>query len=94
MRVDLTQTAASQISSESNTKRVGVGSAATTGLSSSEDRTTLTSDSTSLSSLVGTAMKSPEIREDKVASLKQAIESGQYKLDPSAIASSMIDEHA
>jgi anti-sigma28 factor (negative regulator of flagellin synthesis) len=29
-----------------------------------------------------------------VASLKQAVSSGQYKLDPEKIASSMIDEHA
>jgi flagellar biosynthesis anti-sigma factor FlgM len=39
-------------------------------------------------------MSSPEIRQDLVSQLKQAVSSGQYKLDPNAIASSMIDEHA
>jgi flagellar biosynthesis anti-sigma factor FlgM len=39
-------------------------------------------------------MNSPEIRQDKVDSLIKAISSGKYNLDPSEIASSMIDEHA
>jgi flagellar biosynthesis anti-sigma factor FlgM len=39
-------------------------------------------------------MSSPEIRQDLVNQLKQSVGSGQYKLDPDAIASSMIDEHA
>jgi len=94
MRVDLTQSAASQISNEPNAKNIGARNSATTGLSGGEDRTTLSSDSSSVSSLVNTAMNSPEIRQDLVSSLKDSIASGQYKLDPNAIASSMIDEHA
>jgi flagellar biosynthesis anti-sigma factor FlgM len=39
-------------------------------------------------------MHSPEIRQDKVQSLQQAISSGQYKLEPDKIAGAMIDEHA
>jgi flagellar biosynthesis anti-sigma factor FlgM len=94
MRVDLTQSAASQLTSEPTTKNVSARNTAISGLAGGGDRTTLSSSSSSVSSLVGTAMNSPEIREDKVASLKQAIDSGQYKLDPTAIASSMIDEQA
>jgi negative regulator of flagellin synthesis FlgM len=94
MRVDLTQSTASQIANEPNTKNVSAHNTVATGLAGGDDRTTLTSDSTSITSLVSTAMNSPEIRQDKVDSLRQAVNSGQYKLDPSAIASSMIDEHA
>jgi negative regulator of flagellin synthesis FlgM len=95
MRIDLTQSsAASQIANEPNTKNVSARQTATTGLAGGGDRMTLSSSSNSVSSLVSTAMNSPEIREDKVASLRQAINSGQYNLDPSAIASSMIDEQA
>jgi len=97
MRVDLTQSAASQISNEPTTKNVSSRNATTTTVGDEGDRTTLTSvssDSNSVSSLIGKAMNSPEIREDKVGSLKQAIASGQYTLDPGAIASSMIDEQA
>jgi flagellar biosynthesis anti-sigma factor FlgM len=39
-------------------------------------------------------MSSPEIRQDKVSSLQQAVSSGQYKLEPDKIAGAMIDEHA
>jgi flagellar biosynthesis anti-sigma factor FlgM len=39
-------------------------------------------------------MSSPEIRQDRVDSLKQSIDNGTYELDPAKIASSMIDEQA
>ena len=94
MRVDLTNVAANELAAEPNTKQVSANNAAASGLSGSEDRTTFKSDMQSLSSLVSTALKSPEIREEKVASLQEAISSGNYKLDPQSIAGSMIDEHA
>jgi flagellar biosynthesis anti-sigma factor FlgM len=94
MRIDLNNAAASQIASESNAKQVTGASVPSTGLSGSEDSTSFTSDTASLSSLVGMALSQPEVREDKVASLQQQISSGSYQLDPGAIAGSMIDEHA
>ena len=94
MRIDLYNSAAVQLSNEANSSQVKAESAATSPSAGTEDRTTLTSGSASVQSLVSAAMKSPEIREDKVASLQQAISSGQYKLDPQKIAASMIDEHA
>ncbi|HEY6489183.1 MAG: flagellar biosynthesis anti-sigma factor FlgM [Terracidiphilus sp.] len=94
MRIDLNQTAASQIAPETNSQQVSGNNPAASGVAGGEDRTTFTSDTQSLASLVSTAMKSPEIREDKVASLQQAINNGTYPLDPGKIASSMLDEHA
>ncbi len=94
MRIDLNNAASSQISSEPNAKAVSGASIPAAGLDGNEDRTSFTSDTASLSSLVGTALSSPEIREDKVASLQQQINGGTYQLDPQAIAGSMIDEHA
>jgi negative regulator of flagellin synthesis FlgM len=94
MRVDLNNVAASQIAAESNSKQVSASKDSASGLSGSEDRTSFKSDTQSLSSLVSAAMSSPEIRHDKVASLQEAVSSGNYKLDPQAIAGSMIDEHA
>ncbi|MGA8668365.1 MAG: flagellar biosynthesis anti-sigma factor FlgM [Terracidiphilus sp.] len=94
MRIDLTQAAASQIANEPNAKQVGANNGATSVLAGGEDRTTLTSDTQSLGSLVSTAMNSPEIRQEKVDSLTQAVSSGTYQLDPGKIAASMIDEHA
>ncbi len=96
MRIDLFNSAASQIASEQSSQQVNAQNTAKTGQSASEseDRATLTSDSTSVGSLVSAALSSPEIRQDKVDSLRQAISSGQYDLDPAKIAASMVDDHA
>jgi negative regulator of flagellin synthesis FlgM len=93
MRIDLNQ-AASQIANESNPKPVDAENVAASDLANSGDRTTLTSAQQSLNSLVSTAMSSPEIRQDRVDSLKQSISDGTYELDPEQIAASMIDERA
>jgi negative regulator of flagellin synthesis FlgM len=94
MRVDLNSVAANQIAAEPNSQQVSANGANASSVSGNEDRTSFKSDTQSLSSLVNQALSSPEIREEKVASLQQAISSGNYKLDPQAIAGSMIDEHA
>jgi len=57
----------------------------------SEDRTTLHSDSASVQSLTSQALKSPEIRQDKVSALQQSLHSGNYKLDSATIASAIAD---
>jgi negative regulator of flagellin synthesis FlgM len=93
MRIDLNQTAG-QIASESNSKPGDAENVAVSDLANSCDRTTLTSTQQSLNALVSTAMSSPEVRQDRVDSLKQAISDGTYELDPEQIASSMIDEQA
>ena len=94
MRIDLNPTA-SQIANESNPKQVDAeNNVASSDLPNSGDRTTLTSTQQSLNSLVSTAMSSPEVRQDRVDSLKQSISDGTYELDPEQIASSMIDERA
>ena len=49
------------------------------------------SDTVSLSALASRALQSPEIRQDKVDSLRQQIESGQYQVDPKAIADAMVN---
>jgi len=94
MRVDLTNSAASQLANEPGAQSVNSQSAVAPETQATEDRATLTSDQASVSNLVSTAMQSPEIRQDKVAALQQSVSSGQYKLDPGKIAASMIDEHA
>jgi negative regulator of flagellin synthesis FlgM len=94
MRIDLTNSAASQIANEPGSQSVNGQNAVAPEASGTEDRTSFTSDQASVSALVSTAMQSPEIRQDKVAALQQAIGSGQYELDPAKIADSMIDEHA
>lgn len=94
MRIDLNHAAASQLASELNSQQVNAQQPAASSSAGSEDRTTLSSTDQSVSTLVSTAMSTPEVRQDKVDALKEAVSSGQYKLDPHAIAGSMLDEHA
>ncbi len=94
MRIDLTQLGASQLASEATAQKVKADRAAVNGSDGSGYQTTLSSDTASLQSLVSTAMNSPEIRQDKVDSLRASINSGSYQLDANKIASSIIDEHA
>jgi negative regulator of flagellin synthesis FlgM len=95
MRIDLYNSAASQISTEPNSQQVSAQNTGNSGqVDNTEDRATLTSDSTSVGSLVSTALNSPQVRQDKVDSLRQAVSSGQYQLDPQKIAASMVDEQA
>ena len=63
---------------------------ATVAAGGGEDRTTLTSDSAAVESLVSTAMNSSTVRQETVESLRQAVGSGQYQLDPAAIANAML----
>lgn len=92
MRIDLYNSTASQLSDDATPRQVSGSDTSVSDSAASLDRTSFSS--TSLGSLVGSAMNTPEIRQDKVASLQQAISSGSYKLDPQAIAGAMIDEHA
>jgi negative regulator of flagellin synthesis FlgM len=93
MRIDLNQ-ATNLTANEASPKSVNAENFAASDPGNTGDRTTLTSTQQSLNALVNTAMSSPEIRQDRVDSLKQAINNGTYELDPQKIASSMIDEQA
>jgi negative regulator of flagellin synthesis FlgM len=94
MRIDLNQAAASQITNEAMPKQPSIEELLASDPGNSGDRTTLTSTPQPLNELVRNAMSSPEIRQDRVDSLKQSIDNGTYELDPAKIASSMIDEQA
>jgi len=92
MRINPYNPAADAISSEPGSQTAGAQNLSLPARE--DDHTTLVSDASSVSSLVSMAMSSPDIREDKVASLQQAIGNGTYELDPEKIAASMLDEQA
>jgi flagellar biosynthesis anti-sigma factor FlgM len=94
MRIDLTHAAAGQIADESIHKQVSAKEVSACDPDGDRDRTTLASAQQALSGLVSNAMASPEIRQELVNNLKQAIQSGNYELHPGKIAQSIIDEHA
>ena len=71
-------------------KKVPTGSLAGTQIST-EDRTTLRTDTQSVQALTAQALNSPEVRQDKVNALSQAVKSGEYKVDSTETANALID---
>jgi len=59
-----------------------------------QDQTSFSSDKTAISSLQSLALQTPEIRQDRVASLKDAIGNGRYALEPDKIAAAMLNQSA
>jgi len=57
-----------------------------------EDTASLSFDRASVGSLVSQALSSTEIRQDKVDALRQAINSGEYKVEPGKIADAMLQQ--
>ena len=45
-----------------------------------------------MASLQATALSQPEIRSDKIQALRQAISTGQYKIEPDKIAEALVNE--
>jgi len=93
MRIDLNSNAANQIASEQSPKQVS-GAKREHDAGHVESTATLSTDSVSISSLTAQAMQTPEVRQDKVDALRQAISTGNYKLDPLQIAGSILSEKA
>ena len=94
MRIDLTNSAASQISSDPASQKIAAQKNASSNQVDTGDRTTLSSDTASVSSLVSTALSSPPIRQDMVNALRQSVNNGTYEVNPSKIAASIVDDHA
>jgi negative regulator of flagellin synthesis FlgM len=75
-----------------STEQTSTSSAALrqTGKTPGEDTDTFSSDTVTLGALVNRALQMPEVRQDKVDSLRQSIAGGQYQVDPQSIASAML----
>lgn len=95
MRIDAYNLAANDVTSDASLQAgAGAKNVAPSADAGNADRATLSSGSASPHSLVSLALNSPAIRQDKVDSLTQAVQNGEYELDPAKIASAMVDEYA
>ena len=92
MRIDsyTPNSSAAEVSNSPAMSKADVQGGATPAAAAGEDRTTLTSDSATVKTLVSTAMNSPAVRQVTVENLRQAVSSGQYQLEPAAIADAML----
>jgi flagellar biosynthesis anti-sigma factor FlgM len=92
MKIDLNTLAASQLSVDRGAKQVS-NSSLTGAQATTQDRTTLHSDSLSVQALTSQAMNTPPIRQDTVAALRQSVTSGTYQPDASKTADAMIENN-
>jgi len=95
MRVDLNGTDESDLSGIQQQQKNPPANAATgpdLEIQVGEDTATLSSDSTRIKSLTAKALETIEVRQDKVEALRQAVQNGEYKIEPSKIAEAMIQQ--
>jgi negative regulator of flagellin synthesis FlgM len=94
MKVDLNGLTGSTLDGVKSTHRTPAEATATSATHAepavAEDAATLSVDSTRVNSLVAKALDAPDIRADRVETLRQAVQSGEYKVDPAQIAEAMI----
>lgn len=57
-----------------------------------DESESLPEDTVTISTLTAKALQMPEVRQDKVDTLRQSVSSGQYQVDPYAIADAMVNQ--
>ena len=94
MRIDLYGAATSAVEPGQSTG-AGLASApaaSATAAQTPTDTTTLSSNSFTVASLAAQALGAASAMEERVNTLRQAVSSGQYALEPNRIAAAMFDE--
>jgi negative regulator of flagellin synthesis FlgM len=96
MKVDLNGPQGSDFSEITSSQQAQAGklrpAAAEANAAIGEDTTNLLSTQATVTQLTQKVLQSSEIRQDKVAALRQAIESGEYKIDAGKIADAMLGD--
>ncbi len=87
MKIEGSSPVETQLPVGSVTARAVGDSTGATG--ATEDWTSFQSDSTSVQSLTSQALNFPEVRQDTVDTLRQSVESGQYPIDATKIATAI-----
>lgn len=94
MKVDLNGSDPSQLSNIGSSQRAETGATTPARTESNpqliEDTATLSSTGETVKSLTTKVLESSEVRQDKVEALRQAVHSGEYRIEPEKIAEAMI----
>ncbi len=89
MKVDISSLAAIQEIIHHSTKQATQSTSPTSSSTVSEDRTTLSSDSGTVQSLVAKVLAFPSVRQDKIDALRQSINAGTYSVDADKVATAL-----
>lgn len=89
MRIDLNNVLMTGVERDGQTRKAGKAPSAP----SVEDKTSLSSDALSVSSLTTQAMEAPSVRQDRVEALRQKVQNGEYNLDANKIAQAILQQN-
>jgi negative regulator of flagellin synthesis FlgM len=92
MKVNLNGTTPDPIISQQGNR--SSAQAPNVGYEHDQDKATLSLGQDNIAALTSQAMATSDIRQEKVAALRQAISSGQYKVEPEKVAEAMLQESA
>jgi flagellar biosynthesis anti-sigma factor FlgM len=90
MRIDLNNILMNGVEREGETRKARGKSPNAPNV---EDKTSLSSDTLSVSSLTTQAMEAPSIRQGRVEALRQQVQNGEYNLDANKIAQSILQQN-
>ena len=90
MRIDLNGISSNGVEPDVKAKKP-TGRA--TSSSSVEDKASLSVDTLGIASLEAQVLASPEVRQDKVAALRQSIQNGTYRVEPDKIAQAILAQN-
>lgn len=90
MRIDLNNISLQGLERDDKTRKAGSKAPSTPNV---EDKTSLSVDMLSISSLEARAMSVPQIRQDKVEALRQSIQNGEYRVEPEKIAQAILNRN-
>ena len=90
MRIDLNNISLQGLERDDKTRKAGSKAPSTPNV---EDKTSLSVDMLSISSLEARAMSVPQIRQDKVEALRQSIQNGEYRVEPEKIAQAILNRY-
>lgn len=90
MRIDLNNISLNGVERDDKAKKAGSKAPSAPSV---EDKTSLSADSLSVSSLETQAMAAPPVRQDKVEALRQSIQNGDYKVEPDKIARAILEHN-
>ena len=93
MRIDLNSILLNATERDDKTRNAGSKAPSATSAPSVEDKTSLSVDTLSISSLEAQAMTTPQIRQDKVEALRQSVQNGDYKVEPDKIARAILEHN-
>lgn len=90
MRIDLNNILLNSVEREDKTRKAA---SKAPNAPSVEDKASLSVDTLSVSSLEAQAMAAPAVRQDKIDALRQAIQNGEYKVEPEKVAHAILEQN-